>query len=186
MIPKTYLTEWTHFVPWQEESQIEQDLIITTALLKLYNNPILRKSLAFRGGTALNKLFFEYPSRYSEDIDLVQMVGEPIGPTTKQIRDALDPFLGTPSRDSSFGCITFTYRVVGEDNRPIRLKIEINTREHFSVMGFIEKEFTSSSSLHPGATSICTYQAEELLGTKLRALFQRRKGRDLSIYIKVL
>ncbi len=58
MIPKIYLAEWTHVVSWQEERQIEQDLIITTALLRLYANPILRNYLAFRGGTALNKLFF--------------------------------------------------------------------------------------------------------------------------------
>ena len=79
MIPKTFLTQWTHVVPWQEERQVEQDLIITTALLRLYSNQILRSKLAFRGGTALNKLFFKKPTRYSEDIDLVQIVGEPIG-----------------------------------------------------------------------------------------------------------
>jgi predicted nucleotidyltransferase component of viral defense system len=98
MIPRTYLTEWAHIVRWQEERQVEQDLIITAALLKLYSNPVLRKSLAFRGGTALNKLFFEKPTRYSEDIDLVQVIGEPIGPTTNLIREALDPFLGVSHR----------------------------------------------------------------------------------------
>ena len=118
MIPKTYLTEWAHVVPWQEDRQIEQDLIITIALARLYINPILRNSLAFRGGTALNKLFFKNPTRYSEDIDLVQTISEPIGPTTKLIRTALDPFLGKPSGTSSFGRITLTYRVTGEDGRP--------------------------------------------------------------------
>ncbi len=179
MIPKTFLTEWTHVVPWQEERQVEQDLIITTALLRLYSNQILRSKLAFRGGTALNKLFFKKPTRYSEDIDLVQIVGEPIGTTTKLIREALDPFLGEPSRDASFGCITLTYCVMGEDGWPLKVKIEINTREHFSVLGFLEKPFLSSSSLHPGEVIICTYYIEELLGTKMRALYQRRKGRDL-------
>jgi predicted nucleotidyltransferase component of viral defense system len=186
MIPKSYLTEWTHIVPWQEERQVEQDLIITTALLKLYSNPTLQSSLAFRGGTALNKLFFQQPSRYSEDIDLVQIVGEPIGPTTKLIRGALDSFLGKPSKELSFGRITFTYRFIGEDGRPLKLKIEINTREHFSILGFLDKPFSSSSSFHPGETIIRTYKIEELLGTKLRALYQRRKGRDLyDLYISL-
>lgn len=186
MIPKTYLTEWTHVVPWQEERQIEQDLIITIALFKLYSNPILKKSLAFRGGTALNKLFFEKPTRYSEDIDLVQTMSEPIGPTTKLIREALDPFLGKPSGTSSHGRITLTYRVLGEDGRPLKLKVEINTREHFAVLGFHDKPFSSSSSLHPGETIILTYHIAELLGTKLRALYQRRKGRDLyDLYISL-
>lgn len=32
---------------------------------------------------------------------------------------------------------------------------------------------------YSGACNITTYQLEELLGTKLRALYQRKKGRDL-------
>ncbi len=179
MIPKTYITEWTHVVPWQEERQVEQDLIITTALLKLYSNKAIQNALAFRGGTALNKLFFAKPTRYSEDIDLVQIRGEPIGQVSELLRKELDPFLGKPSRDSSYGRITFTYRLIGEDGRPLKLKLEINTREHFSVLGFLDKPFSSSSSLHSGEVIIRTYNLEELLGTKLRALYQRRKGRDL-------
>ena len=102
-----------------------------------------------------------------------------MGRTTKLIIEALDQFLGEPSRDASFGCITLTYCVMGEDGWPLKVKIEINTREHFSVLGFLEKPFLSSSSLHPGEVIICTYYIEELLGTKMRALYQRRKGRDL-------
>ncbi len=59
MIPKNYILEWTAIVPWKEPLQIEQDLLITNALLKLYANPHLKEVLAFRGGTALNKLFFK-------------------------------------------------------------------------------------------------------------------------------
>jgi predicted nucleotidyltransferase component of viral defense system len=62
---------------------------------------------------------------------------------------------------------------------PMRLKIEINTREHFSVLGFVKKPFQVESSWFSGNTNITTYALEELLGTKLRALYQRKKGRDL-------
>ncbi len=77
MIPKAHLIEWGTIVPWQELRQIEQDLIITRALIELYGHPLLKEKLAFRGGTALNKLIFNPPSRYSEDIDLVQIASEP-------------------------------------------------------------------------------------------------------------
>ena len=81
MIPNHFIVEWLEFVPWQELRQVEQDLIITKALLKLYSQPLLQQSVAFRGGMALNKLFFNPATRYSEDIDLVQIRAKPIGET---------------------------------------------------------------------------------------------------------
>ena len=184
MIPKDFIIEWSDVVPWQEPRQIEQDLIITTALLKLYNHSDLRNSIAFRGGTALNKIFFNPPSRYSEDIDFVQIKSQPIGPTINLIREVMDSWLGEPKRDFSNGLVTLTYKFKSEDDFPLKLKVEINTREHFNVMEFQDYPLSSISSWHADDTVIRTYQIEELLGTKLRALYQRRKGRDLyDLYI---
>ena len=63
--------------------------------------------------------------------------------------------------------------------RTLSVKIEINCREHFSVLGFHHKPFTVQSSWFNGSCRTNTYRLEELLGSKLRALYQRRKGRDL-------
>ena len=63
--------------------------------------------------------------------------------------------------------------------RPLRLKIEINTREHFTVMGLQPMTMEVASPWFRGTAPVQTYQLNELMGTKLRALFQRRKGRDL-------
>ena len=87
MIPRSHIQEWSKIVPWQSQDRSSN---ITNALLKLYAHPHLRISLAFRGGTALNKLFFNPPTRYSEDIDLVQTTAEPIGVTLDAIREVLD------------------------------------------------------------------------------------------------
>ena len=62
---------------------------------------------------------------------------------------------------------------------PLRLKIEINTREHFTVLGHASPTHSVDNGWFRGAAEIRSYWLEELLGTKLRALFQRRKGRDL-------
>lgn len=184
MIPKRFILEWTKFVPWQEPRQIEQDLIITNALLKIYAQPQLQENLAFRGGTALNKLYFTPPSRYSEDIDLVQTNAEPIGKTIDALREVMDVWLGEPKRSFSEGGVTLTYRTTSEDGFPIRLKLEINSREHFSVLGLSQHPFESLSSWGAGKVEITTFPIEELLGTKMRALYQRRKGRDLyDLYI---
>jgi predicted nucleotidyltransferase component of viral defense system len=180
MISQSYIVEWGNRVPWQEIRQVEQDLIITRALIELYSHPILKEKLAFRGGTALNKLIFNPPTRYSEDIDLVQIVSEPIGKTIDALRSVMDPWLGEPvKRQPSKGGFTLYYVNQSEENIPLRLKFEINTREHFTVMGFQDYPFTSNSSWHSGSVIIKSYAIEELLGTKLRALYQRRKGRDL-------
>lgn len=179
MIPRAYIIEWANVVPWAEPRQIEQDLIITKALLHIYEHPILKETLAFRGGTALNKLIFKKPSRYSEDIDLVQVNTEPIGTTIDLLQEILNPWLGIPKRDASHGIVTLSYRITSDDGFPIKLKIEINTREHFSILGFQKVSFSSSSTWYSGQVDILTYKIEELLGTKMRALYQRRKGRDL-------
>ena len=75
MIPTAYIQEWTAATPWPDPRQIEQDLIISRALCDIFNEPLLADRLAFRGGTAINKLLFRQPLRYSEDIDLVQEIG---------------------------------------------------------------------------------------------------------------
>ncbi len=159
-------------------SQVEQDLIICRALIELYSHPLLSKSLAFRGGTALFKLHLK-PARYSEDIDLVQMQAGPIGPIMDAVQEKLNPWLGIPKRKQSEGRVTLIWRVDSEEGLPLRLKVEINSREHFTVLGYKQFQFEMASRWHTGSASISTYGIEELLGTKLRALYQRKKGRDL-------
>ena len=88
MIPQAYLQAWSATAPWPDFRQIEQDLIICRALCDLFSAPALRGRIAFRGGTAIHKLLFARPLRYSEDIDLVQMQLEPIGTTVDAIREA--------------------------------------------------------------------------------------------------
>jgi predicted nucleotidyltransferase component of viral defense system len=66
-----------------------------------------------------------------------------------------------------------------ERGAPLRLKVEINSREHFSVFGLEEHVFRVDSRWFSGSASILTYHIDELLGTKVRALYQRKKGRDL-------
>lgn len=181
MIPKAYLTEWQDSAPWNTSAMVEQDLIISRAIVEIFSHPLLAEHLAFRGGTALHKLFLLPSSRYSEDIDLVQIIAGPIGPVFDALRDKLSPWLGTPQRKQGPGVVNLIYRVRSEDVPPatIRLKIEINSREHFTAFGVKKRPYAVSSRWFSGNCEISTYALEELLGTKMRALYQRRKGRDL-------
>ena len=66
MIPRAAITAWRARAPWATDAQVEQDLVISRALVDLYGHELLGRSLAFRGGTALHKLLFAKPGRYSE------------------------------------------------------------------------------------------------------------------------
>jgi predicted nucleotidyltransferase component of viral defense system len=121
------------------------------------------------------------PARYSEDIDLVQVHAGAIGPTLTALRGVLDSWLGEPQWKQGEGRVTLNYRFDSEDTPPLRLrlKVEINSREHFTIFGLKTIPFTVDSRWFQGSARIVTYALEELLGTKLRALYQRKKGRDL-------
>lgn len=180
MIPESYIAEWAQLHPWSTDAMVEQDLIICRAVQSIFADSFLQDSLAFRGGTALNKLYLHPQPRYSEDIDLVQIHPGPIRQLMDHLRDALS-FLGDPKTKSTPMSNKLIYRVDAEDpmSGGLRLKIEINCREHFHVLPWHHVPFALESSWHSGQCAITTYRLEELLGTKLRALYQRKKGRDL-------
>ncbi len=181
MIPKDNITAWRAQAPWLLDAQVEQDLVISRAIVELFRVPELADSIIFRGGTALYKLYLTPPARYSEDIDLVQARPEPIGVTLDRVRSVVDPWLGTPRRQLKEGRVNLVYRFDSEDAPPLklRLKIEINTREHFCELGVAHVPFRVESPWFSGSADIATYAIDELLCTKLRALYQRKKGRDL-------
>ena len=182
MIPRAYITEWTQYAPWKLNEQVEQDLVISRVLTEIFSDEFLSNELAFRGGTALHKLYLTPQSRYSEDIDLVQVNEGAIGPVLDRIRELLDPWFESKAKyKKTLISNKLTYRFKSEFSpvQPMRLKIEINCREHFSELGYVKVPFEVNSKWFIGACLINTYQLEELMGTKLRALYQRKKGRDL-------
>lgn len=180
MIPKNAISEWTNTVPWIDINNVEQDLIICRALVAIYSDSSLASRLAFRGGTALHKLYLQPQPRYSEDIDLVQIMPENVGAILDKLREVLS-FLGKPVIKQKKNNNTMVFRV--DSTFPpitsIRLKIEINCKEHFSVLGLTKFPFKVNNQWFSGSCEITTYQLDELIGTKLRALYQRKKGRDL-------
>ena len=129
MIPRAYLQEWSARAPWPDLRQVEQDLVICRALCDLFSSPALAGRIAFRGGTAIHKLLFAEPLRYSEDIDLVQVRAEPIGATVDAVRDALS-WLGKCSREQAGHSMHLVFRFAPEvePESSLRLKVEINTR----------------------------------------------------------
>lgn len=180
MIPEFCIRAWFIQAPWSRNELVEQDMLICRALITIYTDPFLAETLAFRGGTALHKLYLSPQPRYSEDIDLVQMAAAPIKKTIDHLRNAL-AFLGEPKTFRSAHNNTLVFQVSSEiqPRMPMRIKIEINCIEHFAHLGWTHTPFRMNSPWFEGSCQITTYSLDELLGTKLRALYQRRKGRDL-------
>lgn len=180
MIQRAFITQWGTVVPWSSPRLVEQDLIICRALVSIYSAPFLKEHLAFRGGTALHKLYLEPQPRYSEDIDLVQVNAEPIKETIDHLREALS-WLGEPVVKQKKHNNTLVFRVQPTDvgAGEIHLKVEINCKEHFSVFPMVRVPFSVENDWFSGQCEVLTYELDELVGTKVRALYQRLKGRDL-------
>lgn len=181
MIPIAQITQWRSIAPWPDDMQVEQDLILSRILVEIFSDPFLNKELAFRGGTALHKLFFSPPARYSEDIDLVRTSKGAIKNIVDALRDRLEPWLGKPKtvRTARSFKIMFYFNPEGLISSRLRIKIEINIQENFAALDRLSKNFSVQSDWFSGQTQINTFQFEELIATKLRALYQRSKGRDV-------
>ena len=180
MIPKPYIAKWQEHAPWKEFSQVEQDLIISRTLVEIFSDDFLIENLAFRGGTALHKLYLNPAPRYSEDIDLVQIKEGPIKPIMERLNEVIT-FFEEPRKTQVRGHgAKALYRFTSEyEGIRMRLKLEINCKEHFNVIDWVDFPFEVKSEWFSGKAELRTYNINELLGTKLRALYQRSKGRDL-------
>ena len=73
------------------------------------------------------------------------------------------------------------YRFDSEDDPPLRmrLKIEINTREHFTELGLTRVPFRVESRWFSGDAGVTTFKINELMGTVQRKL--QRDSQDKSI-----
>ena len=58
MIPQAYITAWRKKAPWQEDFQVEQDLVIERALMAIYSNEYLKERLP--ASTSSTFILFSY------------------------------------------------------------------------------------------------------------------------------
>jgi len=166
MIPKPHIAEWQPNAPWKSFAQIEQDLIISRTLVAIFLDPFLKENLAFRGGTALHKLYLQPSPRYSEDIDLVQVSPGPIKPILERLGKVIDFFEEPRRTQLRKHSARIEHRFTSEHEEiRMRLKIEINCREHFNVLGMVRIPFEVKNGWFTGNALITTYHLNELLGT---------------------
>lgn len=181
MLPRAALNAWAQQVPWPNDVDVEQDLILSRAIVDIANHPLLGEELAFRGGTSLHKLYIEQPWRYSNDLDYVRTTKGPVKEIMAAVRETMQA-IGLEEAKYEVKDDIVNMRFDAEPTRGLgglRVKVEINTREIEPCFELVALSYTVDNVWFSGRADVLTFPLEELLGTKLRALYQRRKGRDL-------
>jgi predicted nucleotidyltransferase component of viral defense system len=181
VIAQAYLNEWATQAPWPQQTQIEQDLVLSRLIIEIAQHDLLGEEFAFRGGTCLHKLHLPKQLRYSEDLDYVRNTRSGIKPYLAALREIAGGVglveHGT-ARSGQMVHIVFDAQATDVAGR-IRIKIETNIAETDSFLPRITHPYAVDSRWWSGDADVSTFRIEELMATKLRALYQRRKGRDL-------
>lgn len=178
MIPFDAITEWAVKRPWPTRDQVEQDLLLSRAICEIAMHPVLQDELVFRGGTALHKLHLASPVRYSEDLDYVRRAAGGIEPVTRALTELGSRLgFGVSTRLSQQPKVY--WRTVAESGSSLKIKIEIATGERTPALPLLQLPYDVRSRWWTGSANVTTFQVEELVATKIRALYQRRKGRDV-------
>lgn len=191
---QSHLTAWQEHAPWPKRSQIEQDLRLSRGVAALFEDEVLREHVAMRGGTVLHKAHLAPAARYSEDIDLVLTKSMDTDVLERHLVRALTPALGTPApsiftdawlalrnvgKPSKILSVKFKFIPVGL-RKPATIKVDINLNEHQSLYPLVGVDLQSMDDEGEFVTArAVSYDINEMLGTKMRALLQRKQGRDL-------
>lgn len=178
MIPRSVVTAWSVGHPWPEADQVEQDLLLARAICEIANDELLGGELVIRGGTAFHKLYLDRPCRYSEDLDYVRRSAGGIGEVMKRLT-WMGGELGFEVRTQMARHPKVFWRFVSGTGVRRKIKLEIDTFERSPVLPLARRRLSVESAWWSGGAEVPVFQTEELCATKLRALCQRSKGRDL-------
>ncbi len=179
MIPVAFIDHWRTVVPWVDQDQVEQDLLLSRMILEIAIDPLLSNELAFRGGTCLHKLWLQRPWRFSEDLDYVRTSQGGVGEILSALRD-IGVRLGFDRVTTTIGSYPkVRFRTRSAAGTPLSIKVEINTFERAPSRAWMERAYRMDSPWFAETASVRTFELPELMATKIRALFQRRKGRDV-------
>lgn len=180
MISVEELTHWRSAVPWNDDEQVAQDLILARLVVEVANDPLLHRAVTFKGGTCLHKVWLDVPWRYSEDLDY--QLTEPI-----DLRDLITAYRALGEKvgfsetnrniNSQFVHVLMTgTNHVGD---PLRVKTDIQRAPRRLPDGTEPQEFHVDSPGFQGGGFIPAFPPEEIIASKVIAVYQRKRPRDL-------
>lgn len=192
MLSQREIAAWRPHAPWPRLEQVEQDLLLTLCIEAIFSDDYLARQVAMRGGTVLHKVHLAPPGRYSEDIDLVAVGNQPAGHIVRSIWRVVEPIFNRPPSKNLIERVQLAVRNTLQKSEIRRLswdytptsgvpqasvKIELNVSERTPVYAPVRLPLLPATGARP--VTVVSYDVNEMLGTKLRALRQRTRGRDL-------
>jgi hypothetical protein len=181
VIPRAVVQAWASEKPWPTLVQVEQDLVLARLIVEISEHPVLGEELVFRGGTCLHQLVMDRPRRYSEDLDYVRSTHSGIGSILDAVRDVA-AYVGLDVAGTKIGEHPKVFLRTASETDPtasLKIKVEINTHETSPALPTMTRPFGVSTEWFTGQAEVRTFASPELVATKIRALYQRKKGRDL-------
>lgn len=182
MIPGREVRVWADEQGLPNLTLAEQDYRLVRILETIYADEFLTSRLGMKGGTAMNKLYLRETPRLSVDLDFNHLgPKQEVLRERKEIRERLtkllqvqDPSYRIKSK-RRYGQTTLTVKYRAVTGADQRLKIEISHVERFPILGGLALKLEAPNT----SFKVTSYRLEELVATKLRALFERYKGRDI-------
>lgn len=185
-ITQRMLRNWADEVGIFDLSLAEQDVRVSYALKDIFESDLLRSLLCLKGGTAINKLYLKNTSRLSVDLDFNHLGDK--NTVAKQRPDVRREIINVLAKGDPSYQFTITRRdwyqtTIQAAYKPLfglpstRLKIEISHVERFPILDTKMKSFKLIDTGE--SCKVATYSIDELVSTKLRALFTRARGRDI-------
>lgn len=180
MISSDALDHWQSVVPWTRLKEVEQDLVLARLIVEIARHPLLGEGLALKGGTCLHKLWMGRPWRYSEDLDYnLRLTGPRSG-----ILEALDEV----GRSVGFGDLQAAYKSeflhvfflgVFRDGSPMRVKVDVQLPIEEPAQTHASRPFEVDNPWFTASLEVPSFVPAEMIASKVVALYQRRKHRDL-------
>jgi len=169
------------------DQQIEKDYIISWIVLGISKHEHLSKTIVFKGGTVLKKVYFE-DYRMSEDLDFTLLN---YGTENKQIFDWFNEIFAFIREEANIpleiisdiehedGGINFYISYMGPlggQGSSKKVKVDISRNEKLVFEPVIKSVFIDYSDLEEHR--LLCYSLEEILVEKMRSVMQRMQARD--------
>ena len=175
------------------DQQIEKDYILSWILFGISKHEHLSKTIVFKGGTVLKKIYFE-DYRFSEDLDFtllnVEILNEQIFAWFKEVfefikekanipLEIIDPDNHRDRHEHEDGGINFYISYIGPlggQGNNKKVKVDISRSEQLVFEPVMKDVFVDYTDLE--AYQLLCYPLEEVLVEKMRSVMQRMQARD--------
>jgi predicted nucleotidyltransferase component of viral defense system len=169
------------------DQQIEKDYILSWILYGISKHEQLSKTIVFKGGTVLKKVYFE-DYRFSEDLDFTllnaEISNEQIFAWFNEVFEFIKDEANIPlniidNNEHEDGGINFYISYIGPlggQGNNKRVKVDISRSEKLVFKPVMNVVFIGHSDLEEH--QLLCYPLEEVLVEKMRSVMQRMQVRD--------